>query len=41
MSRKHIITVFTTGAEDYVYLNYGHGSICDSDKLILIPFAGV
>ena len=41
MSRKHLITDFTSDAEDGVSLDYGHCSMGDSGKLILILFSSI
>jgi hypothetical protein len=41
MSRKHLITAFTSDAEDRISLDYGHCSMGDSGKLILILFSGI
>jgi hypothetical protein len=41
MSRKHLITAFTSDAEDRISLYYGHCSMGDSGKLILILFSSI
>ena len=41
MSRKQLFTALTSDAEDRVSLDYGHCSMDDSDKIILILFSSI